>query len=519
MGVIAQLKNTSTHSASPKDPVIANWWGRSGLSNSGVSVTADTAMRVMAVYACVRIQAESVAMLPLNLYRKKKQDGRSVSSLADDLPLYRVLHARPNKWQTAFEWREMMQGHVSLRGNAYSEIVSAGANAVAELIPLHPDRVTPFQTPNNSIAYEYRPLDDEPRILLKNEMFHLRGLSSDGIIGIDPISLAREALGISIAAETFGATYFGNGTVIGGVLEHPGALGDKAYDRLKKSWEDRHQGAGRAHKPALLEEGMKWQSIGVEPEKAQFLETRKFQVTEIARMFRIPPHMIADLEHATFSNIEHQGIEFVTHSLMPWLIRWEQAISRDLISDAAARTVYPKFNVNSLLRGDTKARFEAYQMAAGGNAPWMSRNDIRELEDLNPEDGLDELLTPLNMASNNEPASDPEPDDTTNNRMAAMIQVSASRLARKESKVIAKYYERDSKDLVKFFENVSTFYALFVCEITDQLQISFEVASLFMDSGRQILMATAEGDIKELLDGWEASRTQELIRITGESNA
>ena len=185
----------------------------------------------------------------------------------------------------------MMTGHVVLRGNAYSEIESSGANAAAQLIPLHPDRVTPLWAPDKTVVYEYRPLDDEPRIILQGEMCHIRGLSSNGLTGMDPISLAREALGISIAAETFGATYFGNGTVIGGVLEHPKALGDVAYERLKKSWNERHQGAGMAHKPALLEEGMKWQSIGVEPEKAQFLETRKFQITEIARMFRVPPHM------------------------------------------------------------------------------------------------------------------------------------------------------------------------------------------------------------------------------------
>ncbi len=523
MGVIAALKNINKQSAHPKDPVIAEWWGRSGLSNSGVSVTADVAMRVMAVYACVRILSESVAMLPLHLFKREEKDGKVHSSLANDLPLHHVLHDRPNKWQTSFEWREMITGHVVLRGNGYSEIVPAPANPVAQLIPLHPDRVTPFRAPDGTIAYEYRPLNGNARILLQHEMFHLRGLSSDGISGMDPISLAREALGISIAAETFGATYFGNGTVIGGVLEHPQKLGDKAYSRLKESWSDRHQGAGKAHKPAILEEGMKWQSIGVEPEKAQFLETRKFQVVEIARMFRVPPHMIADLEHATFTNIEHQGIEFVTHSLMPWLVRWEQAIKRDLMSDQMAKTIYPKFNVNGLLRGDTKTRYEAYQLAAGGNAPWLLRNEIRAFEELNAIDGLDEMLVPMNMAGNDEPddpADEPlDVDDSVEDRMNAILQVSASRLSRKESKVLAKHYERHSDNVVKFFENVDDFYSSFINEIAEQMQIGADAVKSFTESGKQLLLAATDDGIDSLFKEWESKRSAELIQLAGEQDA
>lgn len=502
MGIIAKLKNVTTKSAHPKDPVVSDWWNRSGLSSSGVYVTPESAMRVIAVYACVRIIAESVAMLPLHLFRKRKSKGRIVSEQATNIPLYHVLHVKPNRWQTSFEWREMMTGHVALRGNAYSEIISAPAKPVSELIPLHPDHVRPFRAPDKSIAYYYQPVDDKPRVILASEMMHLRGLSSDGITGMDPVRQAAEALGITIASETFGATFFGNGTVIGGVLEHPGSLSDKAFERLKKEWNDKHQGAGMAHKPAILEEGLKWQALGVEPEKAQFLETRKFQILEIARMFRIPPHMLADLERATFSNIEHQGIQFVTHTLMPWLVRWEQVIQRDLMTSSTARNVYPKFNVSSLLRGDTKTRYESYKTAAGGPAPWMSRNDIRELEDLNPVDGLDEILTPLNMGGNNE----------STKKMKAMVNLTATRLARKEAKAITRYYER-TQDIEKFFDDVDKFYTSFINEVAEQLLIPGNQALEYIENSKRLIIDCDENDTDHLFSTWETRRAADLVQL------
>jgi HK97 family phage portal protein len=414
------LKRASVSKANPQDPVVATWFGGRAAS-SGATVTAETALQVAAVYACVRILAESIASLPLNLMT---QSGARREH-ATGHPLYWPMKNQPNRWQTSYEWREMMIGHAALRGNAYSEIVPGRANPVAELVPLHPGRVRPFLAPDNALAYEYSPPEGEKRIILGHEMHHLRGLSSDGYVGLSPVDLMREPIGLAIAQEQHGGSFFGNGATPGGVLEHPGVISDEAATRLKKAWEQRHQGAGNAHRLAVLEEGMKWQTIGIEPEKAQLLGSRKFQVTEIARIFRIPPHMLADLERATFSNIEHQGLEFVIHTLMPWLVRWEQALLRDLITKANQRTHYWKFNTDALLRGDTKTRFEAYAVGRGWG--WLSVNDVREKEDQNPITDGDQYLVPLNM--------------TTADKLGAddgMSAATAERIARKEHRAFTR---------------------------------------------------------------------------------
>lgn len=512
MGIVSSLKNISVSSAHPKDPAISRWFGNSNSSSAGINVTPDTAKQIIALYACVRIISENVSMLPIHLYRKTTKDDRQYRQLADNLPLYNTLHNKPNRWQTPLEFKELMTAFAVMRGNGYAEIISSGANSVAELIPLHPDRVTPFKAPNNTIAYAYQPETGERRILLKDEVLHLRGLGFDGITGHDPISLSAEALGISIAAERFGGTYFGNGTVVGGVLEHPSVLGDEAYASLKKEFEDRHQGVGNSHKPVILEEGMKWQSVGIEPEKAQFLETRKFQVTEIARMFRVPPHMLADLDRATFSNIEHQSIEFVTQTLMPWLTRWEEAIKRDLMSDSLAKSVYAKFQVKALLKGDTKARFEAYQMAAGGNAPWMDRNEIRALEDLNPKEGLDEMLTPLNMgaqmggAEEESQQSAPKQDNETENKLSLLLINNAKRIARKEAKKINSIMNKNGDNVAETFKQIRAFYESMHDEIKENLQITSEQVDIYINDSIETLLSLEQDKAKHMLNDWESIR-------------
>jgi HK97 family phage portal protein len=501
MGILSSLKNISISRSNPRDPVVADWWGLGRQSAAGVNVTPDRAMQIVGVYACIRILSESVAMLPLHLYRTQKKQGRRISQIADDIPLYGVLHDQPNRYQTSFEFREMMTGHVALRGNAYAKIIPAPANPVAELIPLHPDRVMPFKH-NDNIVYRYQPENGETEYLLSQEVFHLRGLSSDGLVGIDPISQAREALGVAVASEEFGARFFGNNTVIGGTLEHPAELSDKAYKRLVEEFERRHMGSMNAHRPAILEEGMKWSALGIEPEKAQFLETRKFQITEIARMFRIPPHMLADLERATFSNIEQQSMDFVVNTLMPWLIRWEQAIQRCLMTSSARRNLYPKFKVQGLLRGDTKTRYESYQMAAGGQAPWMTRNEIRIMEDLNPLDGLDEMMQPLNMQSGTD----------------QMANAAAERLARKETIVLRNLWQKTDGDVVKFFELMRDFMADFAGEVAQYMAIDDDLAKAYCDSGLVQLENLAPEDLSGDMKTWEKMRTANLLVRKKEEN-
>jgi HK97 family phage portal protein len=330
-------------------------------------------------------------MLPLVIYRRTS-DGKERAPMH---PLYTLLHDQPNRWQTSFEWREMMAGHLALRGNAYSEQISTGGRGISELIPLHPDRVRPFWAPDKRVAYEYVPEEGPSRVILQDEMLHIRGLGFDGLRGMNPIECQRETIGMTMAVNEHGARMFSNGTRLSGVLEHPHRLGEESARRLKDSWQAAYAGTGNSGKTAVLEEGMKWHSVALSNEDAQYLETRKFQIADIARMFRIPPHLIADLDRSTNNNIEHQGMEFVVHSMGPWFKRFEQAIQRDLITQK--NTYFAEFLVDALLRGDSDARSNLYK--SGILDGWMTRNEVRAKENMNPLEGLDEPLVPLNMAT------------------------------------------------------------------------------------------------------------------------
>ncbi len=492
------IESRAINTAHPKDPVLAEWFGGSSNTASGITVTPDKAMRLTAVFAAVRIIAESVAGLPLIVYRRK-QNGKEP---APKHPLYRLLHDSPNRWQTAFEWREMMTGHVVLRGNAYSEILSNGGNPISELVPLHPDRIDPFVAPDKSIAYEYRPEQGESRVILQDEMFHLRGFGSDLLGGVSVIEHNREAIGLGMAAEEFGARFFGNGTVLSGVLEHPQELGDKAFERLQASWVDRHGGVSRSNRPAILEEGMKWQALGVKPEEAQFLETRKFQVTEIARMFRLPPHMLADLEKATFTNIEQQSLDFIMHSLRSWLVRWEQRIQIDLFTTEGRKNFFTKHNLEGLLRGDSDARQKFY--SGMFNIGAYSVNDILELEDRNPVDGGDQRFVPLNMIPLNQAG---EVDDDSAIRIRTV-----QRIARKEVKAawsaIDKHGigEQFNKWANEFFEK----HAGFVCEV---LAIKESEAKSYSERTRDELLRIIKDKAPDALDKWGAGRASEIMRL------
>ena len=366
---------------------------------SGIHVTPETALQTSAVFACILVLAESVASLPLAVFRRL--DARSKEK-APEHPLYERLHNQPNPEMTSFEFRETLMGHLGGWGNAYADIQIDGRGRVAALWPLLPNKIERIARENGELIYHYRVPDSaggEVRKLCGELVFHLRGLGSNGIVGYSPIQLHRQAIGLAQAAETFGAALFKNGARPAVVLEHPGELGIEAQGRLRESWEAMHMGLENAHRMAILEEGMKLHEIGIPPDDAQFLQTRKFQVNEIARIYRIPPHLIGDLEHATFSNIEHQAIEFVVHTLRPWLVKWEQAIWSKLLLPRERSEFFAEFNVDGLLRGDIASRYTAY--STGRNGGWLSRNDIREKENMNPIPGGDDYLTPLNMTQLN----------------------------------------------------------------------------------------------------------------------
>lgn len=354
-----------------------------GKSISGATVNEMTAMRCSAVYACVRILAESVAALPLHVYEyTDKGKERAIKH-----PLYFLLHDAPNDEMTSFNFREVMMTHLLLHGNCYAQILKNNGGRVIGLYPLMPNRMSVERDDDGQIIYRYTPTKGEAQIkdsatviYQRQEILHIPALGFDGMIGYSPIAMARNAIGVAIACEEFGAKFFENGARPSGILEHPGII--KNTDKLREEWQKIYGGSQNTGRVAILEEGMKYQSISIPPNDAQFLDTRKFQLNEIARIFRVPPHMLADLERATFSNIEHQSLEFVMYSLMPWLARWEQNLSKALFTPSERGKYFVKFNVDGLMRGDYQSRMQGYSI--GRQNGWLSANDIREMEDLNP---------------------------------------------------------------------------------------------------------------------------------------
>ncbi len=371
-----------------------------GGTTSGKTVTERSAMQMTAVYSCVRILSEAVAGLPLHLYKYTDSGGKA---MALDHPLYHLLHDEPNPEMSSFVFRETLMTHLLLWGNAYAQIIRNGKNEVVALYPLMPNKMSVDRDENGKLYYTYYRGQDEA---IKNKEFavtlppsdvlHIPGLGFDGLVGYSPIAMAKNAIGMAIACEEYGAKFFANGAAPGGVLEHPGTIKDP--QRVRDSWQSTFGGSGNANKIAVLEEGMKYTPIGISPEQAQFLETRKFQINEIARIFRVPPHMVGDLEKSSFSNIEQQSLEFVKYTLDPWVIRWEQSIQRSLLSADEKSRYFVKFNLDGLLRGDYQSRMNGY--AIGRQNGWMSANDIRELENLDripAEDGGDLYLINGNM--------------------------------------------------------------------------------------------------------------------------
>ncbi len=371
-----------------------------GGSTSGKAVTERSAMQMTAVYSCVRILAEAIAGLPLHLYAYKDDGGKEK---AIGHPLYLLLHDEPNPEMSSFVFRETLMTHLLLWGNAYAQIIRNGKGEVVALYPLMPNRMTVDRDSSGQLFYTYQmnntdaPTMKAGTVILKpSDVLHIPGLGFDGLVGYSPIAMAKNAIGLAIATEEYGAKFFANGATPGGLLEYPGTVKDP--DRVRESWNKGFSGSQNAGKVAILEEGMKYTPISIAPEQAQFLETRKFQINEIARIFRVPPHMVGDLEKSSFSNIEQQSLEFVKYTLDPWVVRWEQSLSRALFTPEEKKRYFFKFNVEGLLRGDYQSRMNGYDTARQNG--WMSANDIRELENLDripAEDGGDLYLINGNM--------------------------------------------------------------------------------------------------------------------------
>lgn len=371
-----------------------------GGSSSGKVVTERSAMQMTAVYACVRILSEAIAGLPLHMYRYKDDGGKEK---ALDHPLYLLLHDEPNPEMSSFVFRETLMTHLLLWGNAYAQIIRNGKGEVVALYPLMPNKMTVSRDETGQLYYTYQksqeelPKDNTYTVTLHpSDVLHIPGLGFDGLVGYSPIAMAKNAIGLAIATEEYGSKFFANGAAPSGVLEHPGTIKDP--QRVRESWMSQFGGSANSNKIAVLEEGLKYTPISISPEQAQFLETRKFQINEIARIFRVPPHMVGDLEKSSFSNIEQQSLEFVKYTLDPWVVRWEQSIQRTLLTPEEKKTYFVKFNVEGLLRGDYQSRMSGYATARQNG--WMSANDIRELENLDripAEEGGDLYLVNGNM--------------------------------------------------------------------------------------------------------------------------
>ena len=336
-----------------------------GGSTSGKTVTERSAMQMTAVYSCVRILAEAIAGLPLHLYTYKEDGGKEK---AIGHPLYLLLHDEPNPEMSSFVFRETLMTHLLLWGNAYAQIIRNGKGEVVALYPLMPNRMTVDRDSSGQLFYSYQmnnsdaPTMKTGTVILKpSDVLHIPGLGFDGLVGYSPIAMAKNAIGLAIATEEYGAKFFANGATPGGLLEYPGTVKDP--DRVRESWNKGFSGSQNAGKVAILEEGMKYTPISIAPEQAQFLETRKFQINEIARIFRVPPHMVGDLEKSSFSNIEQQSLEFVKYTLDPWVVRWEQSLSRALFTPEEKKKYFFKFNVEGLLRGDYQSRMNGYATA------------------------------------------------------------------------------------------------------------------------------------------------------------
>lgn len=398
MGVLQRIANVFNPKADITESIPMEQWARliadaQGLrTTSGVNVSPESALRHTTVLICIRVLAESVASLPCILYKRRKDGGKD---RATDHPLYKVLHDKANGWNTSFEYFEGTMSNLASRGNGYSFVERNNKGQTVGLIPLNPDGVDIKQAADWSPTYEAVMPDNSKQKLSTLEMHHLRGPLPRGYKGRSIITLAREAIGLGLATEKFGSALFENGAKPSGVLKHPKVLLTPAQDRLKTQFAERHSGLDNAHRPLILEEGMEWVPLSINPDDAQFLETRKFQRSEIAGIFRVPAHFVNDMEKATFSNIEHQTLDFIMQSLRPWLVRFEQAINRDLLTPAEREEYFVEFLMDGILRGDFFTRMQGYALQIQNRI--ATPNEVRAKENQNPIEGGDKLVETNNI--------------------------------------------------------------------------------------------------------------------------
>lgn len=502
-----------------RDPGSDFWFTPLGMkSAAGKAVTADTALAVAAVFACVRIIGETVGSIPCITYKRLARG----KDRARDHELYRLLRYRPNHVQTSAEFFEMLTGHAALRGNGFAEKVYQRGKLDA-LVPLHPDYMRWDVLPSGRLAYIYRDrASGREYRYTQDEIFHLRGFTLDGYSGVSVLQAAANAIGTALAADDYAARFFANDASPRGVLTHPNHFADKERrDEFRKAWQAAQAGANR-HKTAILEDGMKYEQLGLSSADAQLIESRRYQIADIARFFRMPLVLLNETEKSTSwgSGIEQFMQGFVTHTMRPWFVRWEQRIQADLFIEDEDREsgddeYFAEFLIDALMRGDMKTRFECYSKAILDG--WMTRNEARDHENLNPLDGLDEPLQPVNMQKANEPAAqEPKPakapaDDGDE------IDARAAQVVRKEVAAVTRIIERSTgRGSAAFGEGLNRFYGGHASYLQTKLGLPRDAAVAWCEESRSELMAAAtfEGaevaEIHDVLTAWDGGRAREL---------
>lgn len=403
MSIISSLMSRDASTLSSPKEWLSEMFSSS--SYSGISVTPKRALEHTAVYSCVNVLSESIGSLPFSVYKTQNKNNKTYKTKATDHNVHFLLHDEPNPYMTSFTFFQLVMINLTLRGNFYAQIVKNNAGKIIGYYPLENEKMRVVRLENGDIGYIYNHSSLGEVGLESKEILHFIGMTLDGIIGLSPIAYNRHSIGASIAMETFGSTLFKNGATPSGVVSGKGvtAMSDTAFARFKQSFKESYQGMMNAGKPLILEDGFDFKPITISNKDGQYLESRKFTKAEIASIFRVPLHMINELDKATFSNIEHQSMQFVVDAVRPWIVRIEQELKRKSFSDSEKKNYYVKANMGALLRGDTSSRYSAYESAITKGC-WMSRNEARELEDLNPIEGLDEMIVPLNYGKEGESA-------------------------------------------------------------------------------------------------------------------
>lgn len=547
--LLRQLRAVASGGGQALPPWDDYWYQRPGFdSAAGMAVSPETAMRLSAVYSCVHVRSETLASCPLVIFKRLPNGGKE---RATEHPLYKLLHNRPNQWQTSLEWVEMMQAHLDLRGNAFSRILPGPSGPIDQLIPLHPDLVQVFRLPNGRLRYQVRSrFQAEVDNYSQDEIFHLRGLSSDGLVGLSPIAVQSETIGTGLGRQDYEGRQLQNDGKPPFVVQYPGKFrDDSARANYRDSMQKSQTGENRG-KVMLLEDGMTAKELGVTNKDSQFLETKNATRVEICGMYRVPPHKIAILERSTNNNIEHQGIEFVTDCVRPMAVRWESRLNTDLIDPISAALgddeYFAEFLVDGLLRGDMKSRYDAY--AIGRNWGWLCPDMICEFEGLNPlpeGKGGQEYLRPLNMVpsgtvyvppdaevtpdpaaapgpGNDDPNNNPPPDtpdDAGNdeaaaargNLLRAFATEAAGRVVRKE---VAALRRTLAKSPQAFNEQAPAFYAEHVDLVAQTMCISHKSAERYVAANLKMVREASEPEDKACVLDWiEDTSAEELSRL------